>query len=51
MKRIMVNLTDEQYDLIGKFRGIFGNSDSEILKYIIMAYLSEKTYVKDAVQK
>ena len=47
MKRVMVNFTDEQWTLLEKFRGLFGRSDSEIVKYIVMAYLSEKTYVKD----
>lgn len=46
MKRVMVNFTDEQWALLEKFRGLFGRSDSEIVKYVVMAYLSEKTYVK-----
>ena len=51
LKRVMVNLTDEQYQLISKFRGLFGNSDSEIVKYIVMSYLSEKTYLKNEIAK
>jgi hypothetical protein len=27
------------------------NSDSEIVKYIMMNYLSEKTYIKDEIEK
>lgn len=42
----MVNFTDDQWSIIKKFRGIFGNSDSEIVKYIVMNYLSEKNYIK-----
>ena len=49
MKRIMVNLTDEQYKIINKFRGKLGNRDAEILKAIILAYLSEKTYLKESM--
>jgi len=48
MKRVMVNFTDEQWKILEKFRGIFGNSDSEIVKYIVIAYLSEKSYLKEA---
>ena len=50
-KRVMVNFTDEQWSIIEKFRGIYDNSDSEIVKYIVMNYLSEKTYVKDEIEK
>jgi len=42
MKRVMVNFTDQQWQTIEKYRGILGNSDSEIVKYIVVAYLSEK---------
>ena len=51
LKRVMVNLTDDQYKLVSKFRGVFGNSDSEIIKYIILSYLSEKTYLKEEIEK
>ena len=34
-----------------KFRGIYGNSDSEIVKYVVMNYLSEKTFVKQEIEK
>lgn len=50
-KRVMVNFKDEQWSIIEKFRGIYDNSDSEIVKYIVMNYLSEKTYVKDEIEK
>ena len=50
MKRVMVNFTDEQWNIIEKFRGIYGNSDSEIVKYIVINYLSEKTYVKNEIE-
>lgn len=48
MKRVMVNFTNEQWEVLEKFRGVFGNSDSEIVKYLVMAYLSEKSYIKEA---
>ncbi len=47
MKRVMVNFTDEQWDLLKKFKGILGNSDSQIIRTIVIAWLSEKTYLKD----
>lgn len=47
----MVNFTDEQWALLEKFRGIFGKSDSEIVKYVVISYLSEKTYLKEEIEK
>jgi hypothetical protein len=47
----MVNYTDEQWGIFEKFRGIHGNSDSEIVKYVVMNYLSEKTFVKSEIEK
>jgi len=45
----MVNFTDEQWEVLEKFRGLLGNSDSEIVKYIVINYLSEKNYIKNEV--
>jgi hypothetical protein len=45
------NFTDEQWSILEKFRGIYGNSNSEIVKYVVMNYLSEKTFVKQEIEK
>jgi hypothetical protein len=50
MKRVMVNFTDEQWAMLDRFKGLFGNTDSEIVKYVVMSYLSEKTYIKDEIK-
>jgi hypothetical protein len=44
-KIVELNFTDKQWSTLEKFRGIFGNSDSEIIKYIVINYLSEKNYI------
>ena len=46
MKRIMVNFTNQQAEILNDFRGIFGNSYSEIVKYIVVSWLNEKGYIK-----
>jgi hypothetical protein len=45
VKRIMVTLDDEQYKILQGLRG-FGSKDAEILRNIFIAYLSEKSYLK-----
>ena len=51
MKRVMVNFTDEQWEVIEKLRGVMGNSDSELVKSIVVAWLSEKSFIKEAVEE
>ncbi len=41
-KRVVINFTGKQWRIIEKFRGVFGHRDSEIVRHIIIAYLSEK---------
>jgi len=45
VKRIMVTLDDEQYEVIKKLKG-FGTKDAEKIRNIIIAFLSEKSYLK-----
>jgi len=45
VKRIMVTLDDEQYEIIKKLKG-FGTKDAEKIRNIVIAFLSEKSYLK-----
>ncbi|MBS7616515.1 CopG family transcriptional regulator [Candidatus Bathyarchaeota archaeon] len=47
VKRIMVTLDDEQYEILKKIKG-FGTKDAEKIRNIIIAYLAEKSYIKTA---
>ena len=49
-KRVMVSFTEKQWELIKKLRGEFGDSDSDIVRNIVMAWLSEKSFVSDTVK-
>ena len=46
-KRIMVTLDDEQYGILQSLRG-FGTKDAEKLRNIFIAYISEKSYLKES---
>jgi len=50
VKRIMVTLDDEQYKILQTLKG-FGSKDAEIVRAIVIAYLSEKSYLKTASKK
>jgi hypothetical protein len=46
-KRIMLTLDPEQYRILQSLKG-FGHKDAEKAKAVIIAYLSEHSYLKDA---
>lgn len=50
-KRIQITFTSEQWELIQKFKGIMGQSDSEVVRNIVLAWLSEKSLVSSQVKK
>lgn len=47
-KKIQVTFSDGQWRLIEKLKGTIGETDSEIIRNIVISYLSEKSYVKEA---
>jgi len=52
MKRITVNLPDELWEIIEtNLKGKIGNRDGEIIKNIVIAWLSEKSYLKKSVEE
>jgi hypothetical protein len=44
-KRVQVAFTESQWKLIENFRGEFGESDSDIVRNIILAWLAEKSFI------
>lgn len=46
-KRVMVTLDDEQYEILTGIKGL-GTKDAEKVRNILIAYFSEKGYVKEA---
>ena len=44
-KRVQVVFNVEQWNLIEKFRGEFGNGDAEIVRNIVLAWLAEKSMI------
>jgi metal-responsive CopG/Arc/MetJ family transcriptional regulator len=47
MKRVLVSIPEGAWEIIGKeFKGKIGESGSEVIRNIVLAYLSEKGYMK-----
>ncbi|WP_296791342.1 CopG family transcriptional regulator [uncultured Methanobrevibacter sp.] len=50
-KRIQVNFTDEQYDLLQKLKGELGSSDSDVVKNITISWLTEKSFISTTLKE
>jgi KaiC/GvpD/RAD55 family RecA-like ATPase len=46
-KRVLVTFDEDQVEIIQSLKG-FGTKDAEIVRSIVMAYLSEHNYIKQA---
>lgn len=45
MKKVLVSLPEGIYNLIQELKGRFGESDSEVVRIIVISFLSEKGYL------
>ena len=46
-KKVQVTFSDGQWKLIEKLRGTIGDTDSEVVRNIVISYLSKKSYIKE----
>jgi len=46
-KKVQVTFSNGQWNLIERLKGTIGDTDSEIIRNIVIAYLSEKSYIKE----
>jgi len=49
-KRVQVTFTQKQWDLIQQFRDILGSDDAEIVRNIVISWLTEKSVVVSRVK-
>jgi len=50
-KRVQVVFTGDQWAIVEKFRGALGVGDSELVRNIVLAWLSEKSMISSTVKK
>ncbi len=50
-KRVQVVFTTDQWAIVEKFRGPLGAGDSELVRNIVLAWLSEKSIISSTVKK
>lgn len=49
-KRVQVTFTKSQWNLIEKLRGEFGEKDADIVRNIVLAWLSEKSFISSTAK-
>lgn len=49
--RVNITFTQDQFKIIQKFKGIMGNTDSEIIRNIVLAWLCEKSIISTKVKE
>ena len=50
-KKIQVILTKKQYELLQKLKGEMGNSDSEIVRNIIIQWLLNNSFITSQIKE
>ena len=50
-KRVQVSFTQSQWKILEDLKGAMGESDADIVRNIVMAWLAEKSFVSDAVKR
>ncbi|MCD6371235.1 MAG: CopG family transcriptional regulator [Candidatus Aenigmarchaeota archaeon] len=51
VKRVQVTFSPSQWKLIEKLKGKMGNTDSQVIRNIVLSWLSEKSIISTVVKK
>ncbi|NJE02260.1 CopG family transcriptional regulator [Thermococcus sp. JdF3] len=50
-KRVQVTFTDEQWGILQRFKGKMGESDADVIRNIVLSWLSEKSIMSTIVKR
>lgn len=50
MRKVLVSIPEKVFETVRELRGTYGDSDSEIIRTILISYLSEKGYLTKRVE-
>ena len=50
-KRVQVTFTEEQWNIMSKMKGSLGETDADLVRNIILAWLAEKSFISEAGKK
>ena len=49
--KVQVYFTDEQWALVMRFKNAMGKSDADVVRTIVLAWLSEKSFISSSVKE
>ena len=50
-KKIQVSFSDRQVELLEKLKGEFGETDADVVRTIVLAWLAEKSFVSTVIKE
>jgi len=50
-KQFNVKLTEEQTDIIKEMVGVMGGTEAEVIRNVVIAWLSEKSIISELIKK
>lgn len=50
-KKIQVSFSEKQIELLGIFKGEFGETDADVVRNVVLAWLAEKGFIGNAVRQ
>ena len=50
-KRVQVSFSEKQWKLIEKLKGEMGVSDAEVVRNVVISWLSEKSFISTSIKK
>jgi uncharacterized protein MJ0986 len=50
-RKIQVSFSDKQIALLGHFKGELGETDADIVRNIVIAWLSEKSFISTMIKQ
>ena len=49
-KRVQVSFTTTQWKILTNLKGMMGDSDADVVRNIVLAWLSEKSFVSNIIK-
>lgn len=50
-KKIQVSFSDRQAELLERLKGEFGETDADVVRGIVMAWLAEKGFISEVIKQ
>lgn len=50
-KRVQITFNSQQWKIISKMKGSLGNTDADVVRNIVLAWLAEKSFISEEGKK